>query len=134
MACGTLLDHGMGSYSAISLAILLAAVRVMNVDERSNGRVIETKVRTTIVVQLDAQFGTGYSWAVESSGATLKLIDSTVARVKEAGSAAVGARERQVFRFRVMKKGRAAIRLVYKRPWEKESPPAKTFSLTVDSR
>lgn len=111
---------------------LMAASRTMTIDEQSHGRTVKAPVQTTLVVQLHAQLGTGYSWRVQSAPSTLKLLDSVTE--PQAGTQQVGGGERQRFLFRVAKKGLRRLRLEYVRPWEKNVKPAKTFEVTIDSR
>jgi inhibitor of cysteine peptidase len=38
----------------------------------------------------------------------------------------------QIFQFAADVSGSAKITLEYRRPWEKDAPPAKTFSVTIN--
>jgi len=118
----------------IAVLALMATDRTMTIDEQSHGRTVRAPVGTTLVVQLHSQLGTGYSWRVQSAPATLKLLESGVAKQPQAGTQKVGGSERQQFRFRVAKKGLRRVRLEYVRPWEKNVKPARTFEVTIDSR
>lgn len=113
------------------LATLLLAT--LTADSRLDGRTLRAAAGTSIVVQLEAQMGTGYSWQVQSPAKNLEQIGKPELRRNETDGLTGGA-ETQVFRFRVRSKGKSTLWMTYVRPWVKNDKPLKTFRITIDSR
>lgn len=93
------------------------------------GKSIEVKVGDTIQVSLEGNPTTGYNWVMapqdpavlEQQGeAEFKAVDESL-----------GASGLITETFKAMKKGQTTLRLEYKRPWEKDITPEKTFEVTV---
>jgi inhibitor of cysteine peptidase len=99
------------------------------VDSNNNGQLVVLGKEQTLVVTLEANPTTGYTWEVA------KIDDSILYLMGEAQfvpqSPDVGAGGTQTFRFQAMSAGRTNLSLVYHRPWEPEEAPLKTFSLSV---
>jgi len=56
----------------------------------------------------------------------------TVSGEAPAPNGMVGVPGEQVWSFRAQGAGRAVLTYVYERAWEKSTPPAKTFTLTIE--
>lgn len=104
------------------------------IDGPMNGRVIRAAKGSTVVVRLETQPGTGYSWRVRALAKNLVSIGAGKLEHNGGGTGVTGGTDVQVFRFRVKSRGKGELRLAYARPWEKDKPAAKTFSVIVDSR
>lgn len=79
-----------------------------------------------ITIRLPVQMGTGYSWEVVS------LPDALVQKgVLTEGGGLPGGPDVEVFRFRAKKKGSGKLVLAHVRPWEQNTPPEETFTLTI---
>ena len=97
-----------------------------------NGGSVTLKAGQVLVIQLDANPTTGYTWAVEA-------VDEGVLRpAGEAGYTPAPAAQGQVgtggtaeWRFEAAGSGTTTLKLVYIRPWETPPEPAATFSVTV---
>ena len=83
-----------------------------------------------LVVRLPANPSTGYSWTYTVVGDEVLRLDS-VSGEAPAPNGMVGVPGEQVWSFRAQGSGRAVLRYVYARAWEKHTPPAKTFTLNV---
>ncbi len=83
-----------------------------------------------LVVRLQSNPSTGYGWSYTVSGDDVLRLDS-VSGEAPAPSGMVGVPGEQVWSFRAQGSGRAVLTYVYARAWEKETAPAKTFTLTV---
>ncbi len=94
------------------------------------GREMQLKKGQTLVVTLEGNPTTGYSWEVEEP-----LDEQVLRQVGEAEfeqeSDLVGAGGVQILRFEAVNAGRFALKLVYHRPWEKDVEPLETYSLQV---
>ncbi|MCI0456140.1 MAG: protease inhibitor I42 family protein [Gemmataceae bacterium] len=87
---------------------------------------------TTLVVKLDMQAGTGYGWVVARSDAkVLKSLGKPTIERPDKDKKVVGGKATQVFRFEAVAKGTGELELHYKRVFEKDKPPAKTFKVQV---
>ncbi|MGH7179029.1 MAG: protease inhibitor I42 family protein [Tepidisphaeraceae bacterium] len=81
-------------------------------------------------VRLQQQTGTGYSWSLASPidpAAPVKL----EATWTDSDKSTPGALATQVFDIRALDMGQTTVRFVYTRPWETNTPPARTFTLNV---
>jgi inhibitor of cysteine peptidase len=95
--------------------------------ESDNGTVLEAQVGDVIELRLNETSG-GYRWlldspadhALESLGEEFEFAESVV-----------GARNEARFRFRVRSGGNHPIRLHYRRTWEKNEPPLKTYEVAI---
>ncbi len=101
----------------------------VRMDARDNGRRIEMRVGGRFTVALRANYSTGYSWTVVSSGEP--VIRQVGEAVFEEDGHAAGAGGTVTFEFRAERAGVASLRLAYGRPWEKGKEPADTFAVTV---
>ena len=84
----------------------------------------------TLVIRLEAKLSTGYGWQVAKNDTMkLKVLGEPIVEPNKAE--VEGGTEHQVFRFEALSSGSGTIELQYLRPWEKETPPLKTYLLTV---
>jgi len=93
---------------------------------------IKAKVGEIIVIEVEGNATTGYSWdempgrsdsVLESQGHEYKMQDFPVGMVGVGGKA--------VFRYRVKAPGKTEIVLGYARPWEKDKPPEQMFNVKI---
>ena len=121
------------------LAILLIAIfmahgpREVKLTTADNGSEIELKKGQSLVITLEANPTTGYTWEV------VEPLDEQVLRQVgeiefKPESDLVGAGGVQIIQFKIVSAGRTALKLVYHRPWEKDVEPLKTFSIQVVAR
>ncbi|HYY58305.1 MAG TPA: protease inhibitor I42 family protein [Pyrinomonadaceae bacterium] len=98
------------------------------VDEQSNGRSLRLSVGETFLIRLNENRTTGFRWELKSKGApACELADS----VETESSGRVGEGGVHAWKFQAAKQGEATIKLQYHRPWEKDKPPERTFTLHV---
>jgi len=95
-----------------------------------NGREMQLKKGQTLVVTLEGNPTTGYSWEVAEP------LDEQVLRQAgepefKAESEALGAGGVQILRFEAVNAGKITLKLAYRRSWEKGVEPLNTFSLQV---
>lgn len=85
----------------------------------------------TLTVTLCSNPTTGFRW--ELTGMTAELILDQIDQKYEAPTAGapVGAGGQEVWTFKALKGGETTLTMEYRRPWETETEPAKTFTLTV---
>ena len=107
--------------------------QTVTVTDQDNGKDIDLTSGGTLVVKLNSNPSTGYSWAVVGDPAPLKL-QKTFFHKNTASAKVVGAPGVQVFRFTANSAGMATLNLNYRRSWEYTVPPAKTFGVRVNVR
>lgn len=102
-------------------------------NESDNGKDIDLIAGSTLVVKLPGNPSTGYNWTVVGDPAPLKLQKSSFARSKTK-SGMVGSSGTAIFRLSAGSSGMATLNLVYRRSWEYNVAPVKTFTVRVDVR
>jgi inhibitor of cysteine peptidase len=98
--------------------------------EKDSGKTVELRVGDTLIADLPGNPSTGYSWETVSvdgsilqrSGESVFIPDSNM----------TGAPGKISLRFKASGAGKTALKLAYRRVWEKEVPPLKTFELNVE--
>ena len=101
--------------------------------EQDNGRDIDLNAGETLIVRLPSNPSTGYNWIVAGEPSPLELQKSTFQK-KSSNSKVVGASGTSVFRLSASSSGISNLTLVYRRSWEYNTPPMKTFSVRVNVR
>jgi inhibitor of cysteine peptidase len=88
------------------------------------------KVGDEFVLTLESNPTTGYRWQVADKldGKIIRLISS---EYKAPDTKLAGAGGNEVWTFRAEGRGKTAINLIYVRPWEKDTPPAKTATVII---
>ena len=109
------------------------ASRAVTVTDIDNGKDIDLPSNETLIVKLGSNPSTGYNWAVLGDPAPLQL-QKTSYRKNPKSSQAVGVPGVQIFQFSASSAGIANLSLGYRRSWEYNVPPAKSFSVRVNVR
>jgi inhibitor of cysteine peptidase len=98
--------------------------------EQDAGKSIAVSVGQKIVVRLQSNPTTGYQWSVLGDPAPLKFVKSEYAADAQA-TGRMGADGTQTLKFTAKAPGKVELKLGYRRPWEKDVVPAKTFAATI---
>ena len=105
------------------------AARLVKIADADRGKTIELSPGDTLIISIETNPGTGYSWRVgKNDGAILKYVEQFIFPPK---STVPGAPALQRIKFRALSAGTDSLELEYVRPWEKGVAPAKTYSVTV---
>jgi len=98
-----------------------------------NGSEIELKKGQALAINLEANPTTGYTWDVVEphDGQVMQQVGEIEFKPE---SDLIGAGGVQIIRFEIVNAGRAALKLVYHRPWETDVEPLKTFAIQVLAR
>jgi inhibitor of cysteine peptidase len=102
---------------------------VVSLSAVDDGRQIELTEGQVLVVSLESNPATGYLWEIEEADKT--ILHQTGKMEFEPESHLLAAPGKQILRFEAVAAGQTRLRLVYRRPWEKEVKPAMSFSLQV---
>ena len=109
------------------------SVAEVQLDANSNGTQKELARGQTIAVALDSNPTTGYSWAVSD-------VDQNVLRqlgdpsYQSPNTKLTGVGGVETFRFEAANAGLTTLKLVYRRSWETNIAPIKTFTVQVAVR
>jgi inhibitor of cysteine peptidase len=94
--------------------------RSVTYTEADSGKTVQLKVGNSIIIVLDGNLTTGYSWGIAPN------LPSIVKLTKEpefsTSSELIGAGGKYTFQFTAVKPGKDVIKLVYRRIWEKIKP------------
>jgi inhibitor of cysteine peptidase len=117
------------------VAVVLAAISgcssntALALEAKDNGRQIELQKGQILVINLEANPSTGYTWEpVDLKGAIVRQVGETEFNPD---SDLVGAPGTQTLRFEALKSGQMDLKLVYHRPWEEGVEPLETFTVQV---
>ncbi|OPY74035.1 MAG: Chagasin family peptidase inhibitor I42 [Syntrophorhabdus sp. PtaU1.Bin058] len=88
------------------------------------------KAGDEFVLTLESNPTTGYRWQIADKPDE-KIVRLIGSEYKAPDTKLVGAGGNEIWTFRAEGKGKAAINLIYVRPWEKGTPPAKTANVTI---
>ncbi len=106
------------------------AIRTINIVADANGKTIVAHPGDTLRVVLSGPSGTGYVWQMLPNG-TAALATAGVPAPR-APSARPGAPAGVVFLLQAARPGQQVLRFEFRRPWEKGTPAARTFTVTID--
>ena len=124
--------------SVILLALLLNAASVragaplLSLGENDSGRHVQLRPGQEMDVVLFENGTTGYQWQiVPVSGGVL---EEAAKPDFKPSSGLIGAGGKKTFHFKATSPGRTILRLVYRRPWEANVLPIKTFLVRITVR
>ncbi|MBA7588676.1 hypothetical protein ES708_30741 [subsurface metagenome] len=84
-----------------------------------------------ILIALESNPTTGYSWEASYDETMLELVEETYELGEYAQQGVVGAGGTELFSFRALKSGEVEITMVYKRSWEEEALDQKVFTVDI---
>lgn len=111
------------------LAACQSTAEPIRIGEKDAGKTITMKTGDTLLVELDGNVTTGFNWILAPQNPVL-LSQLDEAKVTPESSR-IGAPGKIVLSFKAVAQGQAALHLDYKRPWEKNITPTKTFEVTL---
>jgi inhibitor of cysteine peptidase len=126
--------------TVLSLLLLFAFITTapgeegkgITVIEKANGTTVKLTQGRILTVMLAGNPTTGYSWSIDKNDKTrLSPVGKPEYIRDPAPEGIVGSGGMYRFKFKAEKTGTTDLKLVYKRPWEKDKKPAKTFTLKV---
>jgi inhibitor of cysteine peptidase len=120
---------GVGAACSGNSASLSGSGNDVNVDSSYSGKQVELSVGQSLVVTLESNATTGYSWALVQNSDEA-VLNETGNQYIAPQTTLVGAGGKEEWTFKALKKGTSTISMGYSRPWE-STPPIETFDLTV---
>jgi inhibitor of cysteine peptidase len=115
----------------LSISLLLCGFSwtTLKLTEKDSGRTIKAKAGTCISICLEGNPTTGFTWE------SIYKVSPVLKRMKEpefrSNSKLIGSGGKFTFQYKAARHGRTTLMLVYRRSWEKNIPPAKTFKLDI---
>jgi inhibitor of cysteine peptidase len=107
-----------------------AAQPAMRVTVADSGRPVSLKLGDTLEVRLNSNPSTGFSWSVVS--VNHPVLERVSNDFRPSGDSNVpGAGGTDIWLFKAVKTGKQSLRLVYRRPSEKDTVAAKTVFYRV---
>lgn len=97
--------------------------------ENDAGRTVTVAKGTRLTIHMRGNPSTGYRW--EATVGDPSVMRETAAPIFTPSSGAPGAGGLFEFQYRARSAGETDLRLVYRRSWEAEIPPMRTFEISV---
>ena len=113
------------------LACSSAAPKELSVDITSSGKEVTLAAGGTLTVTLESNITTGYSWNENANIGDKTVLQQTDHKYQPPATPIPGAGGKEVWTFKALKAGNSTISMEYRRPFEPNAAPAKTFTLTV---
>jgi inhibitor of cysteine peptidase len=101
----------------------------VKVEAKDQGRQIDVQQGQALVVTLESNPSTGYTW--EQAEAGDQVLDSLGKPEFSSQSNKLGAPGMQTLRFRASRSGQTTLKLVYHRSWEEGIEPLQIFTIQV---
>ena len=95
-----------------------------------SGKSVDLAVGAPLTVELKVTPGAGYTWDLTKNDAKILALASG-APTQPSAPDQPGGHATQTFAFVGKAPGKAHLELAYRRPWEKDQKPAKTFAIDV---
>jgi len=109
---------------------LIEAISPTYANESNNNTTINVTTGRFLVITLEGNPTTGYTWEVTEPLDEL-VLEQIGGIVDVPESDLMGAPSKQIATFEVVGAGNATIKMVYHRPWETDVEPVDTFTLNV---
>ena len=105
------------------------STNMITISEQDAGKTIELKTGETLLVSLNGNITTGFSWILAPQDPAL-LVQVGDAKLTPTNNQ-LGSPGKIVLQFNATTKGQTNLRLDYKRSFEENKSPEKTFDVTV---
>lgn len=107
--------------------------KVITIDASSNSSTIKARPSQQIVINLESNPSTGFSWQLADSYDQAVVTKESNTFTKNS-SGAIGAPGTEVWTFKAVGKGATTLKFSYLRSWETNTAPVqiKQFNITVD--
>jgi len=101
--------------------------------EADNDKTVTAAVGKPIVIRTAGNPTTGYRWqTAQLAGDAVEQLGEPSYATRPHAPGLLGVGGTFTFTFKAVKPGKTTVKLVYARPWEKNKPPAKTFTVTIN--
>jgi inhibitor of cysteine peptidase len=135
--------NGLKTIAAIALGLILVAgiscggaseSPKVNVDASYNGSEVALAVGDQLIITLDSNVTTGFSWNLSaiSDTAVIQKISDEYITPESSDPPLMGQGGQEVWTFEALAAGSATISMKYIQPWAPDAEPAETFGITVN--
>ena len=100
----------------------------LHLTDSANNKTVDAKVGQLVVLTLEANPTTGYRWFVQSFPLVIELVNFIYT---PKGKEMAGSGGTQTAEFLAKSAGTADLKLEYRRPWEHDTPPVRTFVVKI---
>jgi inhibitor of cysteine peptidase len=100
-------------------------------NEKDAGSLLEMNKEDRLEIVLKSNPTTGFQWTVVSLDSSILTHIGTEYKAANTARNIVGSGGRSTFHFKATKAGKTDLKLIYHQPFEKDTPPVKTFELSV---
>ncbi len=98
-------------------------------DERASGQTIRVRLGERVQICLEENMTTGFRWQLVTGGEpACALVDEDV----RSADGRPGAGGRRCWTLEAQRPGQGRVELVYRRPWERDRPPGRTFAIRLE--
>jgi predicted secreted protein len=132
LACAVALLQGCTQGEDLTTAVTSLSMRPELAQDEATASIAVTEM---LNLRLPVQGGTGFAWALARpmpSDDPVRWVSSATEAPGAPQTERVGGREWYEITFVGARPGRTTIELVYRRPWEADVPPAKTYRVDVE--
>ncbi len=112
----------------LASALSSCSSRNIEIGPEDNGSILTIRKGQTLVISLESNPTTGYSWQPVFDAQHLEQVGEAEF---DPGSDLVGAGGVETFRFKALEPGTTTLTLNYLRPWEADAPPEEVFELAI---
>ena len=113
----------------LACAPLSNSTKIVKVTEENNGSTVDLDIGDRLEITLESNPTTGYQW--ETIGDISSYLHQLGEPVYEPSGERIGSGGKTIFTFEAIGAGQTRLELVYRQSFDKETPPTKTFGLTV---
>ena len=104
--------------------------KIHKVTEEQNGSRIPLKIGDLVQIELAGNITTGYTWEIAENNPDLLQPQGEVEYQAEKTNK-VGRGGTFIFSFKAIAKGNTILKLIYRRPFEKDVSPIRSFQLSI---
>ena len=108
----------------------MSATKPYHLTENDNGKELKLHPGDQVRITLRGNPSTGYQW--ELTDWNEQILTMTTEPSYTQDSPAIGSGGEFVFEFQAVMNGHTDLRLVYRRPWEKNTFPTDHFDLSIE--
>ena len=106
--------------------------QVATLTEADDGSTQTLAVGASVAIKLEGSPSTGFQWTVDEITGAADVVTITGPEYKpDDPDGPPGSGGAYTTMLKAAKAGRVTVAPVYKRPWEEDTPPARTFTVTV---
>ena len=124
-----ILFFAISMFLPISLFVGCSEQKAISVDKNDNGRLIELNEGQKLVITLESNPTTGYSWNIAELDESMLKQEGDIEFISE--SNLIGSPGVEIIKFNAVKSGQTTLKLIYHRSWEEDVKPIETFSIQV---